>query len=79
MWTALSLGLLAVLALLLMLPLMGGPLPSPWLVAGLLLVRVGVQVVRARTDERLRRPASWAFDLILIGLLFYTLADRAPS
>ncbi|GHF30916.1 hypothetical protein HNQ07_000658 [Deinococcus metalli] len=74
-WTAVSLGLLAVLAVLLLLPLLGGPLPSPWVVAALLLARLGVQVLRARTDERLRRPASWAFDLILIGLLFYTLAN----
>lgn len=76
MWTAVSLGLLAVLAVLLLLPLLGGPTPRPWLVAGLLLVRVGVQVMRARTDERLRRPVSWAFDLLLIGLLFSTLSNQ---
>lgn len=75
-WTAVSLGLLAVLAVLLLLPLLGGPLPSPWLVAVLLLVRLGVQVMRARTEPRLRRPAAWAFDLILIGLLFSTIANR---
>ncbi|WP_309573315.1 hypothetical protein [Deinococcus sp.] len=78
-WTAVSLGLLAVLAILLLLPLLGGPTPSPWVVAGLLLVRVGVQVMRARTDERLRRPGSWAFDLLLIGLLFYTLSNQPAS
>ncbi|THF88183.1 hypothetical protein E7T09_02940 [Deinococcus sp. KSM4-11] len=78
-WTILSLVLLAALAVLLFLPLLGAPTPSPWLVAALLLVRVGVQVMRARTDERLRRPTSWAFDLLLIGLLFYTLANRPPG
>lgn len=74
-WTAASLGLLAVLAVLLFLPLLGGPTPSPWLIAALLLVRIAVQVMRARTDETLRRPASWAFDLILVGLLFWVLAN----
>ena len=73
-WTAASLGLLAVLAVLLFLPLLGGPTPSPWLVAALLLVRIGVQVMRARSNAALRRPASWALDLILVGLLFWVLA-----
>lgn len=76
--TIFSLVLLAVLAVLLLLPLLGGALPSPYLVGGLLLLRLGVQVWRARTDERLKRPASWAFDLLLIGLMFY-LASNQPG
>ena len=74
--TMLSLVLLAVLALLLLLPLLGGSLPSPYLIGGLLLARLGVQVWRARTDERLKRPASWAFDLLLIGLMFYVASNQ---
>lgn len=73
----LSLGLLVVLALLLLWPLVsGGPPPSPYLVVGLLVVRLGLQLWRARTDERLRRPGSWALDLILIGLLFYAASGQ---
>ncbi len=74
--TIVSLVLLAVLALLLLLPLLGGPLPSPYLIGGLLLLRLGVQVWRARTDERLKRPVSWAFDLLLIGLMFYVASNQ---
>lgn len=70
--TALSLLLLLALAGLLLWPLLtGGPAPSPYLVGGLLLLRLGVQVLRAQKDERLKRPASWAIDLLLIGLIFY--------
>lgn len=75
--TMLSLGLLVVLALLLLWPLVsGGPPPSPYLVGALLVVRLGLQLWRARTDERLRRPSSWALDLILIGLLFYAASGQ---
>ncbi|MFC5848085.1 hypothetical protein [Deinococcus petrolearius] len=75
--TMLSLGLLALLALLLLWPLLsGGPAPSPYLVGGLLLARLGLQLWRARSDERLRRPSSWALDLILIGLLFYAASGQ---
>lgn len=70
--TLLSFGLLVVLAGLLLWPLLsGGGLPHPYLVGGLLLLRLGLQVWRARTDERLKRPASWAIDLLLIGIIFY--------
>lgn len=77
--TLLSFALLGVLAALLLWPLLtGGNLPSPLLVAGVLLARLGVQVVRARRDERLRRPASWAIDLLLIGLIFASVGN-APA
>lgn len=68
--------LLAVLAILLLLPLFGGPLPNPYLIAGLLLLRLGLRIWQAQQDDRLKRPASWAFDLILIGLLFYVISQR---
>lgn len=75
--TALSFGLLAVVALLLLWPLLtGGVAPHPGLIAGVLLARLGIQLLRARHDERLRRPASWAVDLLLIGLLFSVAGQR---
>lgn len=75
--TIASLVLLAVLAVLLLLPLlMGSPLPSPYLIAGLLLLRLGLRVWQARKDERLKRPVSWAFDLLLIGLIFYVASNQ---
>lgn len=77
--TAVSLALLVLLAGLLLWPLLsGGAAPSPFLIVGLLLARLGVQVWRARHDERLRRPVSWATDVLLIGLLLYT-ASNAPA
>ena len=77
--TIASFALLGVLAVLLLIPLLTGqPPPSPYLIAGLLLLRLGVQFLRSRRDERLRRPASWAFDLLLIGLIFY-VAGNQPS
>ncbi|UBV41882.1 hypothetical protein LAJ19_09520 [Deinococcus taeanensis] len=77
--TAVSLVLLAALAGLLLWPLLtGAPAPSPALVGGLLLLRLGVQVLRARHDPRLRRPASWALDLLLIALIF-NVASRQPA
>ncbi|GAA5511981.1 hypothetical protein Dcar01_00695 [Deinococcus carri] len=74
--TILSLVLLALVALLLLVPLLGGPLPSPFLIALLLVARLGVQFLRARRDPTLKRPAAWAFDLILIGLLMWTAANQ---
>ncbi len=75
--TLASLVLLGVLAALLLVPLLtGGPPPSPYLVAGLLLLRLGLQFLRSRRDERLRRPAAWAFDLVLIGLIFYVAGSQ---
>lgn len=77
--TAVSLALLAAVAVLLVLPLLGGPAPNPYLVALLLVARLGVQFLRARRDPALRRPASWAVDLLLIGLLFYAASNRPPT
>lgn len=75
--TALSFGLLAVVGLLLLWPLLsGGQPPHPGVIGVLLLARLGVQLLRSRTDERLRRPVSWAVDLILIGLLFSVVSQR---
>ena len=80
--SALSLLLLLVLAGLLLWPLLsgsgasGGAAPSPYLIAGLLLARLGVRVWRATRDERLKRPASWATDLLLIALIFWVASNQ---
>nr|WP_221269592.1 hypothetical protein [Deinococcus budaensis] len=74
--TALSLALLAGVAVLLLLPLLGGPLPSPFLIVALLVARLVVQFLRARHNPDLRRPAAWAFDVLLIGLLLWTAANQ---
>ncbi|MDB5046869.1 MAG: hypothetical protein JWQ08_2919 [Deinococcus sp.] len=68
--------LLGLVAVALLLPLLGGPTPSPYLVIVLLVGRLGVQFLRSRRDPNLRRPASWAFDVILIGLLFYVASNQ---
>ncbi|WP_027460940.1 hypothetical protein [Deinococcus murrayi] len=73
---ALSLLLLAGVAVLLLVPLLGGPLPSPYLVVGLLVARLVIQILRARGRPDLQRPAAWAFDLLLIGLLLWVAANR---
>lgn len=78
--TILNFVLLAALAVLLLWPLLtGGRAPNPYLVGVLLLLRLGVQVWRARTDERLKRPASWGFDLLLIGVIFYVASNQPPA
>lgn len=74
--TIASFVLLGLVALALLLPLLGGPTPSPYLVIVLLMARLGVQFLRSRRDPNLRRPASWAFDVILIGLLFYVASNQ---
>ncbi|SMB93579.1 hypothetical protein [Deinococcus hopiensis] len=74
--TALSLALLAVVAALLLLPLLGGPLPSPFLVVVLLAGRLALQVLRAQRNPELKRPAAWAFDVLLIALLLWTAGNR---
>ena len=77
--TIVSFALLGVLAVLLLIPLVtGGPPPSAYLIAGLLLMRLGLQFLRSRRDERLRRFINWAFDLLLIGLIFY-VAGQQPA
>lgn len=73
--TTLSFVLLAVVAVLLLLPLLGGPLPSPYLVAALLAARLIVQFLRARQNPLLKRPAAWGLDFLLIGLLLWTAAN----
>ncbi|MFB9993071.1 hypothetical protein ACFFLM_13940 [Deinococcus oregonensis] len=74
--TIASFVLLGLVAAALLLPLLGGPTPSPYLVIVLLVARLGVQFLRSRRDPNLRRPASWAFDVILIGLLFYVASNQ---
>jgi Flp pilus assembly protein TadB len=66
--TGLSLGLLLAVALLLFAPLLGYRVPV-WVIALLLAARLGVQLLRARSDARLRRPLSWVIDAALIALL----------
>lgn len=68
---ALSLLLLLSVALLLFALLLGLGVPV-WVLAVLLAGRLGVQVLRARADARLRRPASWVLDAALIVLLLLT-------
>ena len=75
--TALSFGLLLLLAGLLLWPLLsGGAAPSPYLIGVLLLARLGLQIWRAQRDERLKRPASWAVDLLLIALIFWVASNQ---
>ncbi|WP_339095701.1 hypothetical protein WDJ50_14050 [Deinococcus sp. VB142] len=75
--TALSFGLLLVLAGLLLWPLIGGgAAPSPYLIGALLLARLGLQIWRAQRDERLKRPTSWAVDLLLIALIFWVASNQ---
>ncbi|WP_293909185.1 hypothetical protein [Deinococcus sp.] len=68
---AVSLGLLLLAALLLFAPLLGYRVPV-WVLALLLAARLGVQLLRARSDARLRRPVSWLLDAALIALLLTT-------
>jgi len=75
---ALSLLLLLVVALLLFAPLLGLAVPV-WVLAALLAMRLVVQVLRARRDARLRRPASWLLDAALIVLLLLTLRQGSPT
>lgn len=74
--TILSLVLLALVAVLLLLPLLGGPTPSPFLIVLLLAGRLVLQFLRARRNPELKRPAAWALDLMLIGLLLWTAANQ---
>lgn len=77
--TIASFVLLGVLAVLLLWPILtGGPAPSPYLIAALLLARLGIQALRSRRDGRLRRPSAWAFDFIVIGLIFW-VASQQPG
>jgi hypothetical protein len=69
--TIVSLGLLAVVALLLLAPLLGLGRPPVWLLAALLLIRLGVQFWRSRRAGAGRASGGWLLDLVLIGLLIY--------
>ena len=75
---ALSLLLLLAVALLLFAPLLGLTVPV-WVLAVLLAARLVVQLLRARHDPRLRRPASWLLDAALIVLLLLTLRQGAAA
>lgn len=71
--TRISLGLLLVFALLLFVTLLGlGHVPV-WIMALLLLARLGVQFWSARQHpgQARRRASGWVIDLALIGLLLY--------
>ncbi|WP_146202795.1 hypothetical protein [Deinococcus irradiatisoli] len=75
---ALSLLLLLLVALLLFAPLLGLAVPV-WVLAALLAARLVVQVLRARRDSRLRRPAGWVLDAALIVLLLLTLRQGSGA
>lgn len=75
---ALSLLLLLAVALLLFAPLLGLAVPV-WVLAALLAMRLVVQVLRARRDVHLRRPASWLLDAALIVLLLLTLRQGSAA
>ncbi|WP_420595791.1 hypothetical protein [Deinococcus sp.] len=75
---AVSLLLLLAIALLLFAPLLGFGVPV-WVLALLLAARLVIQVLRARHDPRLRRPASWVLDAALIVLLMLTLQQGAAG
>lgn len=67
--TVLSFALLAVLAGMLLAPLLGfGRVPKE-AVAGVLAARLGIQVVRARTRPELRRPVAWLTEAAILVLL----------
>ncbi|WP_407539237.1 hypothetical protein Q0M94_13820 [Deinococcus radiomollis] len=71
--TRISLGLLLVFALLLLTTLLGlGHVPV-WVMALLLLARLGVQFwsARQRPGQVRRRASGWIIDLALIGVLLY--------
>ncbi len=71
--TRISLGLLLVFALLLLVTLLGlGHVPV-WIMALLLLARLGLQFwsARQRPGQVRRRASGWVIDLTLIGLLLY--------
>ena len=70
--TLISLLLLGVVALLLLAPLLGLGRPPVWVLAALLLARLGVQFWRSRLPgQASRRASGWILDLLLIALLVW--------
>jgi hypothetical protein len=71
--TWISLGLLVVFALLLLAQVAGLGRVPVWVLALLLLARLGVQFWSARRSpgQARRRASGWVIDLALIGLLLY--------
>lgn len=75
--TRISLILLLLVAALLLIPLItGGPKPSPYLVGGMLLARLGLRIWQAQSEPKLKQPVSWAFDVLMIGLIFYVASNQ---
>jgi hypothetical protein len=62
-----------VVALLLLAPLLGLGRPPVWLLAALLVARLGVQFWRSRRPGRGPPPRAggWVLDIVLIGLLLW--------
>lgn len=73
--TIISLVLLAAVGILLLAPLLGLGRPPVWVLAALLLARLGVQFWRSRqpaqAGKRPARASAWLMDLVLIGLLLW--------
>ena len=67
--TALSLGVLLAVALLVFFPLLGFGQPPVWLPAALLGVRLALRMWQARSSPGLRQPAAWVIEAVLIGML----------
>lgn len=64
-----ALGILAVLALLLMLPLLGGPKVPFWIITGLLCLRIALQWFSAPTPQT--RRALIAPALLVLGVTVF--------
>lgn len=67
---AANLVILLLLALLLFSTILGLWRAPVWLLGAVFLARLGVQLLRARTESELRRPFAWALDVVLLMLLF---------
>ena len=79
--TIVSLVLLTAVALLLLAPLLGLGRPPVWLLAALLLARLGTQFWRSKQAGSGRpRAGGWLLDVVLIGLLLWVgLGQQAPG
>ncbi len=70
--TVISLLLLGMVALLLLVPLLGLGRPPVWMLAAVLLARLGAQFWRSRLPgQTVRRASGWILDLVLIALLVW--------